>query len=180
MVPDPGNPAIVDISQPGSLTWTASVYNAANPAGPGPTGTTDWECSTVSTNPCPFVQALATPNTPSITFADSSFQVDTYTVTLLFNWTDPNFVLVDGSNSAQTSVTFTTTNSGGTYYPAAEPALGGPGLSACPEDPRSVLRRRSRSSAGVQAKPRPAVSLSRNPCASRPRRSLRAVSATMP
>ncbi len=113
MIPDPGNPAAVDISLPGSVTWTASVYNAANPAGPGPTGTTTWECSTESLNPCPFVQALVTPDTPSITFADSSFQIDIYTIALLFDWTDPNFALVNGFGSASTSVTFSTTNSGG-------------------------------------------------------------------
>jgi hypothetical protein len=58
------------------------------------------------------VPALTTPNTPSITFTDSTLQLDTYTVTLTFSWTDPNFAPTGGS-SAATFVNFTTTTSGG-------------------------------------------------------------------
>jgi hypothetical protein len=113
IIPDPGNPPFIGVSSSGTVTWTASVDNAANPAVPPPSGTLTWSCATASTNPCPDAAALTTPNSPSITFKDSSFGVDIYTLTLLFTWTDPNYQLMDGIGAAQTSVTFITTNSGG-------------------------------------------------------------------
>lgn len=113
ITPDPNNPAIIDLSFPGTVTWTASVYNAANPAAPGPAGTLDWICSTVSLNPCPPAAALSTPNTPSITFTVSTFNIDIYTLTAAFSLTDPNFQGEGSGTSTQASVEFTTTDSGG-------------------------------------------------------------------
>ena len=64
--------------------------------------------------------ALDTRGSPSITFTDSSFSVDTYTVTVTFTWTDPNYQLSDGSGVADQRVQFTTTNSAGLVQTAAQ------------------------------------------------------------
>ena len=106
----PNNPNPIDINAPGTVTWTASVYNAANPAAPGPAGTLTWTCSTASQVVlCPPAAALTTPNSPSITFTDNTFNIDTYTLTVTFSWTDPNY---QSSGAVDASVEFTTVSSG--------------------------------------------------------------------
>ena len=110
ITPDPSNPSPIDIDAPGTVTWTVSVYNAANPAAPGPAGTLTWTCSTASQVVlCPPAAALTTPNSPSITFTDNTFNIDTYTLTVTFSWTDPNY---QSSGAVDASVEFTTVSSG--------------------------------------------------------------------
>jgi hypothetical protein len=113
IIPDPGNPAVIDTSLPGTVTWTGSAVNADNPAAPPPDGTYTWSCSTAGLSPCPPVAALTSPDSPSITFTDNTLSVDTYTLSVTFTWTDPNYQLSNGSGIAQQTLQFTTTNSGG-------------------------------------------------------------------
>jgi uncharacterized repeat protein (TIGR01451 family) len=111
IIPDPGNPSLIDISAPGTVTWTGSAFNVANPAGPPPAdGTYTWTCSTESEVVlCPEVPALTSPDSPSITFTDNTLGVDSYTLTVTFSWADPNY---QPSGAVSTSVEFTTIYSG--------------------------------------------------------------------
>lgn len=109
IVPDPGNPANVDISLPGNLTWTAAEANADNSAAPAPAGTVQWFCSTASLNPCPSADGTNLFNIPTLTYVIQDLAVDTYTITLQFTPADPNYQAQD----IVTSITFATTNSGG-------------------------------------------------------------------
>jgi uncharacterized repeat protein (TIGR01451 family) len=107
IVPDPGNPQFIDRSAPGTVTWTMSVVNENDAAAPINDLQTSWECSTVSFNPCPDWIGLTEYNQP-LTITMSDFNVDTYTLNAFVDTDDPNYV-----SPAQSSITFTTTDSGG-------------------------------------------------------------------
>ncbi|ADP84942.1 DUF11 domain-containing protein [Pseudofrankia inefficax] len=111
--PDPNNPPSdnVDLGDPGNLSWTAFFANADNASAPAPTGVVVWACQTQSGNPCPFVPAFdPTANLTVLTLKISDLQIDVYTITATFvSNGDSNYV----QQSVSSSVTFTTTNSGG-------------------------------------------------------------------
>ncbi|WP_066062989.1 DUF11 domain-containing protein [Frankia sp. EI5c] len=114
ITPDPGNPAFIEISTPGAVSWIASVAHATEPSAPTPTGTIFWTCDTHSQNPCPFVPALlASANTPVLTFERSEFGVDGYNLTATFvpsqTGSGANYI----QEAAFTWLTFTTVSSGG-------------------------------------------------------------------
>ncbi|WP_232793925.1 DUF11 domain-containing protein [Pseudofrankia saprophytica] len=113
ITPDPNNPPPnnVDISAPGTMTFTASFANAANPAAPAPTGTVVWTCDTQGGSPCPSAAALnPSANLPVLTFVTNGLVIDQYFLTATF------FPAGDGGNyvqeGVQSSISFTTTNSG--------------------------------------------------------------------
>jgi uncharacterized repeat protein (TIGR01451 family) len=110
IIPDPANPLPVDIARPGTISWTASVTNAVNPSARAPLFTISWVCDTVSASPCPASDALVFPNESTLSFQVSDLGVDTYTITLLaLDEGDPNYQ----SGNFQTSIAFSTTDSGG-------------------------------------------------------------------
>jgi hypothetical protein len=114
ITPDPNNPPSdnVDLSAPGNVSWTASFVNADNSAAPAPTGVVVWTCETQSGADCPFVPALnPTANLPVLTLKISDLGIiDNFTLTATFIPNgDSNYL----QQSVSSSVTFTTTNSGG-------------------------------------------------------------------
>ncbi|WP_083749432.1 DUF11 domain-containing protein [Frankia sp. CcI49] len=109
VAPDPNNPPFLDISAPGTASWTFGVVNNFNPAAPAPTeGSLSWTCSTASFNPCPSATAVETANTLVLTFTVNDFAVDEYNIQVMY---DPgptaNYAAAVGS------LYFGTTNSGG-------------------------------------------------------------------
>ncbi|WP_307874768.1 DUF11 domain-containing protein [Frankia nepalensis] len=115
ITPDPGNPPVIDISAPGTASWTASFVNAANPAAPAPIGVVYWTCETLSANPCPLVPALYPgANLSTLTLTMSSLQIDVYYLTAIFA---PLESAENKANYVQegvfSTVNFTTTISGG-------------------------------------------------------------------
>jgi uncharacterized repeat protein (TIGR01451 family) len=108
VTPDPGNPVNVDISQQAYITWTSSGANADNPGAPVPGGTVQWFCSTGSGNPCPAADGTDLFNHPVLTYWIPSLMADTYTITLQFTPTDPNYQ----SGAVTTSFSFPTSDSG--------------------------------------------------------------------
>lgn len=107
--PDPNNPPFVDISAPGTVSWTFFVFNNFNPSAPAPTeAPLTWSCFTGSLNPCPSATVVETSNTLTLTFAVGDFAVDEYHIQVMYN-PDPT------ANYAPTvgNLFFGTTNSGG-------------------------------------------------------------------
>jgi len=109
MVPDPDNPPTVDIGLPGTIGWTASLAATDNPTASTPQAIFQWSCTTASGNPCPAADGTDLVNQPSLTYEIQDLGIDTYTVTLMADVADPNYQ----SGPYQTSITFSTTNSGG-------------------------------------------------------------------
>ena len=109
IVPYAGNPALPDISVGGTIGWSAHVEVTGDPTAPLPNAlAVRWSCDTASSNPCPPVPALSSPNAPSLSFDIATLGIDTYTITAMTSTSDPAFV-----PGASSSVQFTTTNSGG-------------------------------------------------------------------
>jgi uncharacterized repeat protein (TIGR01451 family) len=93
VVPDPGNPPFLDITDPSSATWTSTVVNANDPTLVVPDVDVWWTCDTVSQNPCPPNDALlfTNPNVP-LTLLSSQLQVDTYILTATAVPKGPNYL----------------------------------------------------------------------------------------
>jgi hypothetical protein len=108
ITPSPDNPAVIDISQPGDVSWTGSAYNAENPAAPPPGFTSTWFCSTASGNPCPPATGTDHPNVRKLTYVIGTLSVDMYTLDFQISAGNGNYT---GGDVA--SVSFTTTDSGG-------------------------------------------------------------------
>jgi hypothetical protein len=116
---DPGNPPDlnnVDITDPGSIGWTGSAYNAENPSLAVPRASTvfSWFCTSQGGNLCPAAPGLVTPDSDGLTFPISSFNgvVDTWFIQLEVQLSGDNYVAADGSGTGFAQVSFTTTNSG--------------------------------------------------------------------
>ena len=114
IVPDPGNPVVVDISAPGNIGWTGAVDNAENPALAVPAADTSlfWTCATASQNPCPLVAGLEAPS-DSLTFQISSLALDTYSITLTVTLSGDNYTFAGGGTEDSTMISFSTTTGGG-------------------------------------------------------------------
>ncbi len=89
ITPDPGNPANgIPLGVPGTVSWTASVANATNPAAPVPVGALTWTCfGSSGLYSCPDTPALdPTLNLSTLTFESALFQhSETYFLTATFN-----------------------------------------------------------------------------------------------
>ena len=111
ITPSPDNPENIDLSLPGDVSWTGSAYNAANPAAPAPVLGSDavieWYCGTASGNPCPDAAAIDSDDIPTLTWAISQFEPDTYTITFAAFAASDNY-----TGFPSTALTFTVSDSG--------------------------------------------------------------------
>ncbi len=109
ITPSPSNPNPVDISTPGSISYTAQAEGVTSFPTPPPLSSISWVCETQSDDPCPLVDALIHPGTPTITFDTQTLSVDTYTLVATAQIGGSNF----SRDLTTAKVVFTTTDSGG-------------------------------------------------------------------
>jgi uncharacterized repeat protein (TIGR01451 family) len=108
IIPNPGNPSVVDISVPAAVGWTAVALAADNPGAPAPTAYFLWSCTAFG--PCPENPSFLGSHS-SITFESTSLQVDTYVMFMTVTAMDPNYQAYPEGQVA-VSTQFTTINSG--------------------------------------------------------------------
>jgi hypothetical protein len=107
ITPSPNNPTNIDVSLPGSVSWTGSAYNAENPAAPVPGFFGQWFCATGSGNPCPAAKGTDDFNIRTLTYVIHALSADTYTLTFQATAKTGNY-----TGFPTTDITFTVSNSG--------------------------------------------------------------------
>jgi uncharacterized repeat protein (TIGR01451 family) len=107
ITPSPDNPANIDLSLTGSVSWTGSAYNSQNPAAPPPGFYGQWFCATASGNPCPPASGTDHFNVRTLTYMIHALSADTYTITFQATAKNSNY-----TGFPTTDVTFTVSNSG--------------------------------------------------------------------
>ncbi len=107
ITPSPNNPSNIDISLPGSVSWTGSAYNSENPAAPAPGFFGQWFCATASGNPCPPARGTDDFNVRILTYVIHSLSPDTYTITFQASAKNSNY-----TGYPTTDDTFPVSNSG--------------------------------------------------------------------
>ncbi|MBL7487289.1 DUF11 domain-containing protein [Frankia sp. AgB1.9] len=103
ITPNPANPNPIDVGVPGTVSWTASAANAANPAAPAPTGTFRWSCIGANGEPC----GIASFDGPTLSLSTTGLPISETTLYAIFT-PDPangNYV----QDVASTASTFTPT-----------------------------------------------------------------------